>query len=31
MEELLDLIFTWLQQRPRFTVEDAVYALPQAA
>jgi len=31
MEELLDLIFSWLQQRTRFTVEDAVYALPPAA
>jgi hypothetical protein len=31
MEQLLDLIFAWLQQRARFTVEDAVYALPPAA
>ena len=31
MEELLDLVFAWLQKRARFTVEDAVYALPQAA
>jgi transposase len=31
MEELLDLIFAWLQQRTRFPVEDAVYALPPAA
>jgi transposase len=31
MEELLDLVFAWLQKRTRFTVEDAVYALPQAA
>jgi putative transposase len=31
MEQLLDLTFTWLQQRARFTVEDAVYALPPAA
>lgn len=31
LEELLDLIFTWLQQRARFMVEDAVYALSLAA
>jgi len=31
MEELLDLVFAWLQKRTRFTVEDVVYALPQAA
>jgi putative transposase len=31
MEQLLDLIFTWLQQRTRFMVEDGVYALPPAA
>ena len=31
LEELLDLVFAWLQQRPRFTVEDSVYALPHAA
>jgi putative transposase len=31
MEQLLDLTFTWLQQRTRFTVEDAVYALPPTA
>lgn len=31
MEELLDLVFAWLQNRARFTVEDGVYALPQAA
>ncbi len=31
MEQLLDLTFAWLQQRARFTVEDAVYALPPAA
>jgi putative transposase len=31
LEELLDLVFAWLQQRARFTVEDAVYSLPQAA
>lgn len=31
LEELLDVVFAWLQQRTRFTVEDSVYALPQAA
>lgn len=31
MEELLDLVFAWLQKRTPFVVEDAVYALPQAA
>jgi putative transposase len=31
MEELLDLVVTWLQKRTPFVVEDAVYALPQAA
>ena len=31
MEQLLDLIFTWLQQHTRFMVEDGVYALPPAA
>lgn len=31
LEELLDLVFAWLQQRARFTVEDSVYTLPQAA
>jgi transposase len=31
MEQLLDLICAWLQPRTRFTVEDAVYALPPAA
>jgi transposase len=31
LEELLDLVFAWLQKRTRFTVEDSVYALPQAA
>jgi len=31
MEELLDLVFAWLQKRPPFPVEDSVYALPQAA
>jgi hypothetical protein len=31
MEELLDLVFAWLQKRERFIVEDEVYALPQAA
>lgn len=31
MEQLLNLIFAWLHQRTRFTVEDAVYALPPAA
>lgn len=31
MEELLDLVFAWLQQRTRFTVEDSVYSFPQAA
>jgi putative transposase len=31
MEELLDLVFAWLQKRTRFTVEDSVYSLPQAA
>jgi hypothetical protein len=31
MEELLDLIFARLQQRTRYTLEDAVYALPPAA
>lgn len=31
LEELLDLVFAWLQKRARFTVEDAVYALAQAA
>src|SRR5213592_1594342 len=31
MEELLDLVFAWLQKRPPFPVEDSVYSLPQAA
>jgi transposase len=31
LEELLDLVFVWLQNRARFTVEDGVYSLPQAA
>jgi putative transposase len=31
MEDLLDLVFAWLQKRERFIVEDEVYALPQAA
>lgn len=31
LEELLDLVFAWLQKRTPFVVEDAVYALPQAA
>jgi transposase len=31
MEELLDLVFAWLQNHARFTVEDEVYLLPQAA
>jgi len=31
LEELLDLVFAWLQKRGPFTVEDSVYALPQAA
>jgi putative transposase len=31
MEELLDLVFTWLQKREPFVVEDAVYSLPLAA
>lgn len=31
MEELLDLVFAWLQNRPPFVVEDEVYSLPQAA
>ena len=31
MEELLDLVFAWLQKRERFVVEDNVYALPHAA
>jgi putative transposase len=31
LEELLDLVFAWLQKRARFTVEDSVYTLPQAA
>jgi putative transposase len=31
MDELLDLIFAWLQERTHFTVEDEVYALPPAA
>lgn len=31
LEELLDLVFAWLQKRSRFVVEDSVYALPQAA
>jgi len=31
IEELLDLVFGWLQKRARFTVEDSVYSLPQAA
>jgi len=31
MEELLDLVFAWLQKRTPFVVEDQVYALPQAA
>ena len=31
MEELLDLIFAWRQQRTRYTLEDTVYALPPVA
>ena len=31
MEELLDLVFAWLQKRMPFVVEREVYALPQAA
>jgi len=31
MEELLDLVFAWLQNRPPFVVENEVYSLPQAA
>ena len=31
MEELLDLIFAWLQERTHFMVEDKVYALLPAA
>jgi putative transposase len=31
MEELVDLVFAWLQKRTSFVVEDKVYALPQAA
>jgi len=31
LEELLDLVFAWLQKRARFTVEDAGYSLAQAA
>jgi putative transposase len=31
LEELLDLVFAWLQKRARFPVEDEVYSLPQAA
>jgi putative transposase len=31
LEELLDLVFAWLQKRAPFVVEDAAYALPQAA
>jgi len=31
MEELLDLVFAWLQKRERFVVEDTVYSLSQAA
>jgi transposase len=31
MEELLDLVFAWLQKRMPFVVEREVYELPQAA
>lgn len=31
MEELLDLVFAWLQKRTPFVVEREVYDLPQAA
>jgi transposase len=31
LEELLDVIFTWLQKRVPFTVEGSVYPRPQAA
>lgn len=31
MEELLDLVFAWLQKRTPFAVEGSVYPLPQAA
>jgi putative transposase len=31
LEELLDLVFAWLQQRTPFVIEDSVYTLPQAA
>ena len=31
MEALLNLVFTWLQKRAPFVVEDKVYSLPQAA
>src|SRR5262245_36413085 len=30
-EELVDLVFAWLQKRTPFVVEREVYALPQAA
>ncbi len=31
MEELLDLVFAWLQNRAPFAVEGSVYPLPRAA
>jgi putative transposase len=31
LEELLALVFAWLQKRSRFAVEGSVYPLPQAA
>jgi putative transposase len=31
MEELLNLVFAWLQKCTSFPVEDSVYSLPQAA
>lgn len=31
MEELLDLVFAWLQKRSRFAVEGSVYPLPLTA
>jgi len=31
MDELLDLVFAWLQHRTSFCLEDSVYTQQQAA
>jgi putative transposase len=29
LEELVDLVFRWLEERKRFTVEDGAYHIPE--